>query len=136
MDRTLPPMTALNQPWFEGCAEGVLRLQQCRHCGQHQFYPRTLCSHCGAAEPDWVNASGRGTIASFSIVRRAISKAYEAPYVVALIDLEEGPRMMSNIVDCDPEAVTIGQAVSVTFKAWSEAITLPVFTVDTAREAT
>ena len=135
MMRTLPPLTPLSQPWFDGCAEGVLRLQKCSQCGNFQFYPRVICSHCGADQPDWVDASGHGTIASFSIVRRAITKAYDAPYVVALIDLDEGPRMMSNVIGCDPDAVAIGQRVSVTFEPWSEDITLPVFTVETARES-
>ena len=75
----------------------------------------------------WVRASGQGTVASFTIVRRGISKAYPAPYVVALIDLEEGPRMMSNIIEAEPEQVSIGAAVSVDLQHWSEGTTLPVF---------
>ena len=75
----------------------------------------------------WVGASGLGKVASFTIVRRGISKAYPAPYVVALIDLEEGPRMMSNIIEAEPEQVSIGAAVSVTFSTWAEGTTLPVF---------
>jgi uncharacterized OB-fold protein len=127
MERTLPQKTTLTEPWLDACNRGVLLLQKCSTCDKHQFYPRIICSHCGAGQPDWVETSGRGRIASFSIVRRAISKAYEAPYVVALIELEEGPVMMSNIVGCDPGAVEIGQAVTVTFEAWSDDITLPVF---------
>ena len=75
MERTLPPVTPLTQPWFDGCARGELLLQHCSHCGEHQFYPRILCSHCGKADPDWATASGRGHIASFSIVRRGITRA-------------------------------------------------------------
>lgn len=127
MERTLPKITTLTEPWFDACKQDVLLLQKCGTCNKHQFYPRIICSHCGAGQPDWVETSGRGRIASFSIVRRAISKAYEAPYVVALIELEEGPVMMSNIVDCDPDTVEIGQHVNVTFEAWSDEITLPVF---------
>jgi uncharacterized OB-fold protein len=69
-------------------------------------------------------------------VRRAVSRAYEAPYVVALIDLEEGPRMMSNVVGCDPDAVAVGQAVTVDFEEWNEQITLPVFRIDDVRKTT
>lgn len=127
MDRTLPQKTTLTEPWFDACMRGVLLVQKCSVCGKHQFYPRIICSHCGAGQPEWVETSGRGRIASFSIVRRAISRAYEAPYVVALIELEEGPVMMSNIVGCDPDTVEIGQSVNVTFEAWSDDITLPVF---------
>lgn len=133
MERALPPLTPLTEPWFDACREGILTLQYCGDCEQYQFYPRILCSHCGGRELTWRAASGRGTIASFSVVRRAISKAYDAPYLVGLIDLEEGPRMMSNIVDCPPEDVRVGQAVEVSFEAWSERIALPVFRVPDRR---
>jgi len=127
MERTLPPVTVLTKPWFDACTRGVLLVQKCSQCHEYQFYPRIICARCGAEKPDWIEVCGRGTITSFSIVRRAISKAYDAPYVVALIKLEEGPVMMSNIVDCDPESVRIGQPVTVTFEAWSKDISLPVF---------
>jgi uncharacterized OB-fold protein len=133
MERTLPPVTPLTAPWFDACREGRLTLQLCNHCERFQFYPRILCSHCGGQDLSWHAASGHGRIASFSVVRRAISAAWEAPYLVALIDLEEGPRMMSNIVDCDPQDVRIGHAVTVDFEAWSEAITLPVFRLQNRR---
>jgi len=71
--------------------------------------------------------SGKGTIASYTVVRRAVSEAFTAPYVIALIDLVEGPRMMSQIVDTEPEALAVGQTLSVAFEAWSEDIKLPVF---------
>ena len=127
MSKTLPPMSDLAQPYFDGAGDGELRLQQCRDCSKYQFYPRTICSHCSGDELDWKNASGNGVIASFTVVRRAVSAAYEAPYVVALIDLAEGPRMMSALVDIDPEAVAIGQAVTVAFDQWSDTISMPVF---------
>ena len=69
----------------------------------------------------------RGTIASYTVVRRGVSADFEAPYVIALIDLAEGPRMMSQIVDADPDALAVGLSVKVDFAAWSEEITLPVF---------
>ena len=129
MNKTLPPMSDLAEPFFAGARDGQLRLQQCRSCKQYQFYPRTICSHCSSGEIDWATASGEGVIASFTVVRRAVSKAYEAPYVVALIDLAEGPRMMSALVDVDPESVAIGQSVTVAFADWSEDISMPVFKV-------
>ena len=78
---------------------------------------------------EWIQASGRGTVASFTIVRRPVSEAYadEVPYVVALIQLEEGPTLMSNVIGCDPESVAIGMPVEVTFEDWSDAITVPKF---------
>ncbi len=124
-----PRPTAVSAPYFEGCRQGVLRLQQCAACGRQQFYPRIVCSHCGADDLQWHAASGAGRIASYTVVRRGVSAAYEAPYVVALIDLAEGPRMMSQIVhiDADDARLRIGASVCVEFQAWSEDIDLPVF---------
>ena len=127
MTRTLPPVTELTEPYWEGCKAGELRLQRCNDCHRHQFYPRTVCSHCNSRQLAWVTAQGEGRIASFTVVRRAISPAYTAPYVVALIDLDEGVRMMSNVVGADPEVVGVGDRVTVDFEAWSEALSLPVF---------
>ncbi len=127
--KILPPETELSRPFREGCRAGELRLQCCDACGRFQFYPRIICSHCGDHRLAWRVVSGRGRIASFTIVRRGISEAYPAPYVVVLVDLEEGPRMMSCIVDCDPESVAVGQAVAVRFEPWGADHVLPVFSL-------
>ena len=129
--RTLPPVTATAEPYWEGCREGELRLQRCTRCERFQFYPRIVCSHCGHDELQWEPVSGRGRVASFTVVRRGISPAYTAPYVVALIDLEEGPRMMSEVVDCDPDSVAVGASVAVRFEPWGAEQELPVFAPDT-----
>jgi uncharacterized OB-fold protein len=78
---------------------------------------------------EWVPASGKGKVKSFTIMHRAITKAYlaEAPYVIALIELEEGPTMMSNVVQCELENVEIGMEVEVVFEDWSEEISIPKF---------
>ncbi len=124
-----PKPTAVSAPYFEACRDGELRLQQCVSCGLHQFYPRIICSHCGADDLRWQAVSGRGRIASYTVVRRGVSAAYDAPYIVVLIDLAEGPRMMSQIVhiDADDARLRIGASVCVEFQAWSEEIDLPVF---------
>ena len=127
MQRTLPPLTDLTRPYWEGCKAGELKLQRCSDCGEHQFYPRNICAHCTSRNLAWITASGVGKIASFTVVRRAISKAYDAPYIVALVDLEEGVRMMSNVVDADPEQVSVGDPVTVDFENWSDEVRLPVF---------
>ena len=106
---------------------GKLVLQRCQHCGHVLFYPRTHCDACQSDQLAWEDASGAGTIASYTVVRRAVSADFEAPYVIALIDLAEGPRMMSQIIDADPDALAVGLSVKVDFAAWSEDITLPVF---------
>jgi uncharacterized OB-fold protein len=127
--KNFPRPSAETLPYWEGCRAGELRLQRCAQCGAHQFYPRMLCSACGGTELGWVRASGRGSIRSYSVVRRPVSKAYAAdtPYVVALIRLEEGPTMMSNVIGCDLASVVVGAAVEVVFESWSAEITVPKF---------
>ena len=127
MNRILPRPTALSQPYWDGCREGILRLQQCVHCARFQFYPRIICSHCGGSQMHWQAVSGRGLLASFTTVQRGISSAYPSPYVVALVDLEEGPRMMSQVIESVPARLHIGAPVEVAFQSWAEDIILPVF---------
>lgn len=128
MERTQPERTPLSEPWFEACNEGRLLIQRCEACGHYQFYPRLFCTACSAGQPAWVEASGDARIASFTVVRRSVSRAYEAPYVVALVALEEGPRMMSTIVDWDSESLRIGADLTLRFERWSDDVSLPVFT--------
>ncbi|MCY3640122.1 MAG: Zn-ribbon domain-containing OB-fold protein, partial [Gammaproteobacteria bacterium] len=117
------------QPFWDACAQGRLLLQRCGDCGHLQLYPRLLCAACGSRTLGWVEASGRGTVKTFTIIRRAVSAAFEpdAPYVVALVELEEGPTLMSNIIGRDPASVAIGQPVRVTFEARGEGIAVPQF---------
>jgi len=127
VSKILPRETELTAPYWEGCRAGELRLQCCASCNKYQFYPRSVCSHCGRAHLSWQTVSGFGRVASFTVVRRGISEGYQAPYVVALIDLDEGPRMMSSIVTDDPDSVRVGADVRVEFADWGEGHTLPVF---------
>jgi uncharacterized OB-fold protein len=125
----LPPVNGESAPYWEGCRQGELRLQQCASCSYIQFYPRLLCSRCSGRRLNWIAASGDGRVKSFTIVRRAVSEAYapDVPYVVALIELAEGPTMMSNVVGCDPETVEMNMPVRVTFDFWTEDISMPLF---------
>jgi hypothetical protein len=130
--KALPTPTPLSAPYWQAAREGRLVLQRCEACGKHQFYPRSICATCASERLAWSDASGRGRVKSFTVIRRAVSPAYEpeVPYVVALIELAEGPTLMSNVVGCAPEAVRIGARVRVRFDAWSDAITVPVFTLE------
>ena len=127
MAKPAPRPTPTEQHFYDACAEGKLVLQHCQSCGHVLFYPRTHCDTCQSDQLVWKDAIGTGTIASYTVVRRGVSADFEAPYVIALIDLAEGPRMMSQIIDADPEALAVGLSVRVDFAAWSEDITLPVF---------
>ncbi len=129
MDKFLPRPTPESAPFWQGCQDHKLLLQYCTACDTHQFYPRTICATCMSDQLEWREASGRGTVESYTIVTRAVSDAYAAdvPYVIALITLAEGPRMMSNVIGCDVESVKCGLAVEVVFERWSAEITMPKF---------
>jgi uncharacterized OB-fold protein len=124
-----PRPTPETETYWQGCRDHQLLLQFCVQCKEFQFYPRIICARCASDKLEWVKAAGQGTILTFTIVRRAVSEAYAAdvPYVVALIQLDEGPTMMSNIVQCAPEALEIGNPVQVVFEDWSEEISIPLF---------
>ncbi len=127
--KRFPQPSLETEVYWQGCREHRLLIQKCTICSQFQFYPRIMCSHCMSKDMEWTQASGRGKVASYTIIHRAISKAYqdEVPYVVALVELEEGPTMMSNIIHCDPQEVAIGMEVEVKFEEWSENVTIPKF---------
>lgn len=106
-------------PFWEGLAEGRLLLQQCRACARHRFPPAETCPHCRSAEAEWRPAAGTGRVYSWIVVRHPIPAevfADEVPYVVALIDLDEGVRIVSNLVGIEPEAVRDGMPVRVVFR--------------------
>ncbi len=110
--RPYPQPDDVTQPFWDGIAEGRLRLQRCASCGRHVFYPRAVCPHCSSAGLEWVDASGRGTLYSYSVVHRA-PPGFEAPYAVALVDLAEGVRMMTRLVDVAIDDLAVGQALEV-----------------------
>jgi uncharacterized OB-fold protein len=125
----LPHPSPTSRVYWEGCRKHQLLIQHCSACGHYQFYPRSFCTCCMAREPAWEQASGLGTVASWTVVRRPVSEAYAAqtPYVIALIELDEGPVMMSQVTGCDVDGVRSGMRVEVAFEAWSEQVTMPVF---------
>ncbi len=123
----LPRPTELSRPHWDGCREGVLRVQRCRACGTHVFIPQPVCSGCFESDLEWVESSGLGTVYSLTRVHRPQTPAFEAPYVVAIVELEEGWHMLTNIVECPVDEVEVGMLVEVTFREASEEITLPFF---------
>src|SRR5579859_6782825 len=118
ISKPLPAPTLETRPYWDGCKRHELRIQRCGACGRHQFYPRIYCAKCFDDRVEWVTASGRATVLTFTIVRRPVSPAFsgDVPYVVALVTLDEGPTMMTNIVGCEPEQAAIGMRVAVTFE--------------------
>jgi uncharacterized protein len=111
-----PERTPETAPFWDATAAGRLVLARCDVCGTVIWYPKTFCADCGGLSVSWRESSGLGTVYSFSVVHRAPGAFGEAvPFVVAYVELQEGPRVLTNVVGCDPEEVYIGQAVRVVF---------------------
>jgi uncharacterized protein len=111
------------QAFWDGAAQGRLLLKKCLACAQVHYYPRALCPFCGSDRTEWQQASGMGSIYSWSVMRRA-----EVPYAIAYVTLEEGVTMMTNIVGCDLDAIRIGQRVRVVFTPTDGGPPVPTFT--------
>lgn len=128
-DRPVPVVDADSREYWEAAGRHELRLPHCTQCDRPFFYPRILCPRCHSDAVEWRRMSGRGVIYSYTISRRPAGPAFKemAPYIVALVDLEEGPRLLTNIVTDDISAVRIGQTVSVTFEDLEGNIALPLF---------
>ncbi len=116
-----------DDPFWAATTRGVLLIPRCETCAASSWPPRPFCPRCGAAEaPALVPAAGTGTIYSYTVVRRARGDYRDlVPYVVAYVELDEGPRVLSNIVDADPEAVRIGQPVEIVFDEPGEDASAP-----------
>lgn len=126
--RPLPQPDELTRPFWEACARRELRFQQCVACG-HRWLPATgVCPRCWNAEAEWVRASGDGTVFSFAVYHRAYHPAFKAllPYVVAVIELAEGPRLVSNIIGAAADRIRVGMPVYLDFLDVDGAA-LPVF---------
>ena len=131
-----PPVTPpIPQPesdfYWEKCKEHELWLRHCKACDNTYFYPRDICPSCFSRDTDWIQSSGKATLHAFAIVHRAPVPAFRGkePFVTAIVELEGGARMPTNIVDCeaDPEHIKIGMALQVTFDDLDDKISLPKF---------
>ena len=116
-----PTPDAESEPFWDAARQGRFLLRQCNACGEVHWFPRTICPFCWSGETIWVAGTGRGTIYSWTVMRRA-----KTPYAVAYVELEEGPRMLTNIVDCDLESLSIGMAVELVFAATTDPLSPPV----------
>ncbi len=128
--KPLPQATPETQEYWDGLQRGELRIQRCRACNRHYFYPRPFCPHpgCHSRDVEWTTASGRGKLHSYVIAHRG-HPAFETPYVIAVVTLDEGPKMMTNILidGPTPETLPAGAPVQVVYDAVNEKVTLPKF---------
>ncbi len=118
-----------NQGFWDGCRNHELRLQHCRPCGAFRHPPRPMCPQCTSLDYEWAPVSGRGTVYTFTIVHRPTLPAFEVgvPYNVAVVQLEEGPYLVSNIIGCRNDEIAIGMAVHVEFEDLTETVSIPKF---------
>ncbi len=128
-EKPLPFIHDETRPFWEGTKKHELWLQKCRDCGKFRYYPRSICPNCFSYNTEWVKVSGRGTVYSFTVSNRPGTAAFRknVPYNIAIIELEEGVRMMSNIVSCKQEDIEIGMPVEVVFDDVTPEVTLPRF---------
>ncbi|GGC47260.1 Zn-ribbon domain-containing OB-fold protein [Chelatococcus reniformis] len=126
--RARPVPTPETQHFWDGTRRGELRLQRCTACARSYFPPRPFCPACGSRKVEVYAASGKATLYSYVIHHRP-APGFTPPYAIAVVELAEGPRMMSNIVDCPqtPEALELDMPLDVVFEALDETITLPLF---------
>src|SRR5215207_9264433 len=103
----LPHATEISAPFWAGCTREELMVQRCADCGAFVHIPEPCCTRCASFDLEWVRSSGRGTVYSYSVVWRPQQPAFEVPYVVAIVDLDEGWKILTNIIDCDPAAVRV-----------------------------
>ena len=129
MDKPAPIPDRDSAPFWEGVRAGEVRLQRCTACATYVYYPVYMCPACSSLDLAWTTVSGRGTIYTKTRIEEPVSAASGSrePMIVALVELEEGPVMMSNIVGPHAEAAQIGDAVTVTFQSVSDEISMPVF---------
>ncbi len=126
-NKPLPEITLLTQPFWQGAKEHQLRLQRCDDCGAFRFTPKEVCPRCFSVKATWTPVSGAGTVYSYSTVYRGATPAFQAPYIVVMVELAEGPHIMSHLVDCPPDRVQIGMPVQVFFEDVTPEVTLYKF---------
>lgn len=117
----------LTRPFWDAVRDGRLTVQRCSACEKTFFRPEVACPHCFSTEWRWVDSSGFGTLYSFSIVHRAPSPAFTAPFIFAAIDMEEGWTMFSNVIGLEPDEARIGMKLQVSFERPSAELSLPLF---------
>jgi len=127
--RPLPVLDGLSAEFYGWCRKRELRFQRCTPCGRWRHVPREMCAECGSMDWQWVRSSGRGRVFTWTVAERPLHPAFagDAPYAPVVVEMEEGVRLLSTVVDCEPEDLCIGMPVQVAFDEVTAAITLPRF---------
>jgi uncharacterized protein len=127
--KPLPHIDEENRPWWEALSRHELHIQKCRHCGDVRYYPRALCTNCLSPDTQWIKCSGRGKVYTFTATYQNQAPGFREslPYIMAYVELDEGVKMLTNLVDCTPEQARIGMPVEVVYEDVTPAVTLAKF---------
>ncbi len=127
--KPLPAATGLAGEFYRWCAQGELRIQRCTGCGRHRHVPREMCAQCGVSESTWSRVSGRGKVFSWTEVVRPLHPAFadDAPYAPVIVELDEGVRLLTRVIDCAPAALEIGMLVELALTQVTDGVWLPFF---------
>lgn len=128
-EKLLPRIDEMNRPYWEGAKRHELLLQKCQECGHYRYPPGETCPSCLSDRLEWVKVSGRGSVYTWTVFHQAYHPAYkdDIPYAVVAVELEEGPRIITNLVNCRIEDITMGMPVEVVFDDVTEEVSLPKF---------
>jgi uncharacterized OB-fold protein len=127
--KPLPVLAGMTGEFYAWCAKGELRFQRCTDCRTYRHVPREMCAECGSMSWEWAPSSGRGRVFTYTIAAVPLHPAFKGatPYAAVVVEMEEGVRIVSELVDCAPDAVAIDTPVEVVFDAVTPAISLPKF---------
>ena len=127
--KPLPQVNPDTRPFWDGCRQHALRFQKCADCGHVRWPPSMICPECHASETQWIVSGGKGTVYTYAVYHHAFHKAFEKdlPYVTAIVEIEEGPHLLTNIVGCRPEEVRCDMPVEVTWEDINDEFSLPKF---------
>lgn len=128
-EKLLPRIDEMNRPYWEGAKRHELLLQKCQECGHYRYPPGETCPSCLSDRLEWVKVSGRGSVYTWTVFHQAYHPAYkdDIPYAVVAVELEEGPRMITNLVNCGTEDIKMGMPVEVVFDDVTGEVSLPKF---------
>jgi|TARA_B100000315_G_C14042760_1_gene348322 hypothetical protein len=127
--KPLPSLTGLAGEFYSWCRRGELRFQRCRDCKAWRHVPREMCAECGSWDWSWERSSGRGTVFTWTVAERPLHPAFadDVPYAPVVVELEEGVRLLSELIDCRPRELEIGAPVEIAFEKINDEVTLPKF---------
>lgn len=128
-NKPLPHIDEENRPWWEALKRHELYVQRCRDCGELRYYPRAQCTECLSPKTEWLKCSGRGTVYTFTVTNQNQAPGFREslPYIMAYVELDEGLKMLTNIIDCRPEEAKIGMPVEVVYDDVTPEVTLAKF---------